>query len=313
MIEKPSDNVDVVYKRLTLAYVSALVIIAILTIVMNLFLAAVNQNNQKSAEIINIAGRQRMLSQKTGWLAMEYVQARPEDRIPLRQKLNQATALMIDSHEYLRGDVHLGFGGDPLGMTIQEQYHGPVGINQALEVYVLSLQNLVKAATDDERTKLYQQIVPQNHTLLEKFDQVVTAYQENSRMRVDRISQMSFMIELCLLVVMGLLALFVFRPVVRRVCEQQEKLIAVAHTDPLTGLLNRRTFLQVAEKITLTCRRLQSNCSVLFVDIDHFKRINDTLGHAAGDEVLVRVAQGIASTLRGGDVVGRACVLRGVY
>ena len=44
---------------------------------------------------------------------------------------------------------------------------------------------------------------------------------------------------------------------------------------------------------------------MLFIDIDHFKRINDTLGHAAGDDVLVRVAQAIASTLRGGDVVGR--------
>ncbi len=63
-----------------------------------------------------------------------------------------------------------------------------------------------------------------------------------------------------------------------------------ANYDDLTGLLRRRTFFQKWEAILRECQRVNEDCGVLMIDIDHFKAINDTHGHATGDEVIKRIA-----------------------
>ncbi|MEO1238828.1 MAG: GGDEF domain-containing protein [Pseudomonadota bacterium] len=73
--------------------------------------------------------------------------------------------------------------------------------------------------------------------------------------------------------------------------------IAEAETDPLTGLLNRRGFERVVAARTVG--------TVLFVDADHFKRINDEWGHAVGDETLIAMADAISAALRSNDIVAR--------
>ena len=74
-----------------------------------------------------------------------------------------------------------------------------------------------------------------------------------------------------------------------------------AHTDPLTGLPNRRALYGQIE----TALAAQPPCSVVLLDIDHFKRVNDRYGHQTGDEVLVWVARQLGAGLRAGDVLGR--------
>ncbi|SAL88487.1 diguanylate cyclase [Caballeronia arvi] len=69
-------------------------------------------------------------------------------------------------------------------------------------------------------------------------------------------------------------------------------------TDPLTGLDNRRSLREVLEKEWKRAGRSGSALSVLFIDIDHFKRINDALGHEVGDSVLILVAERIAACVR---------------
>jgi diguanylate cyclase (GGDEF)-like protein len=78
-----------------------------------------------------------------------------------------------------------------------------------------------------------------------------------------------------------------------------------ARTDALTGLLNRRGFeSQMAFALALA-RRSNRPLSLITVDVDHFKRVNDTYGHEAGDEVLRRLAHTLESRLRSSDVVAR--------
>lgn len=85
----------------------------------------------------------------------------------------------------------------------------------------------------------------------------------------------------------------------------QARLEALATTDSLTGLLNRHTFLQLADKEFARARRYSRPLSVIMIDIDHFKSINDRHGHAAGDEVLRGMSAICQSNLRDSDLLGR--------
>nr|HMN61199.1 sensor domain-containing diguanylate cyclase [Anaerolinea sp.] len=84
-----------------------------------------------------------------------------------------------------------------------------------------------------------------------------------------------------------------------------ESLHRLATTDALTGLANRRHLLERAEREFEHARRYFEPISALMLDIDHFKQVNDTYGHAAGDEVLRTVAEVCAAALRKVDVIGR--------
>jgi len=90
-----------------------------------------------------------------------------------------------------------------------------------------------------------------------------------------------------------------------RVEAQQRQILKQATTDSLTGLSNRCYSLQCLEKALQGAIRHNRPFSLLMLDLDHFKHINDTYGHPAGDKVLARTGQLIGSVLRGTDIAGR--------
>ena len=83
------------------------------------------------------------------------------------------------------------------------------------------------------------------------------------------------------------------------------ELRAVALVDELTGLYNRRGFLALAQQQLRVADRLGSQLCQIFVDLDGLKRINDTLGHPAGDRALAETAQLLRETFRDSDVIAR--------
>jgi diguanylate cyclase (GGDEF)-like protein len=85
----------------------------------------------------------------------------------------------------------------------------------------------------------------------------------------------------------------------------QAKLEDIARRDPLTGLFNRRAFKEICDHLWAGSVRQNQPLTALMLDIDHFKQINDRLGHAAGDTVLRRVADVLISKLRPDDLVCR--------
>ena len=85
----------------------------------------------------------------------------------------------------------------------------------------------------------------------------------------------------------------------------QEQLKQAGLTDALTGVNNRRFFDQRLTEEISRAQRLQSSVSCLFIDIDHFKKVNDNFGHETGDLVLKKVAELIRAQLRNIDVVAR--------
>ncbi|BFM18327.1 GGDEF domain-containing protein [Maricurvus nonylphenolicus] len=83
------------------------------------------------------------------------------------------------------------------------------------------------------------------------------------------------------------------------------KLQNEARTDSLTGLPNRRHYMEVFSRDVEQARRIKGVLSVIIADIDHFKQVNDSYGHAAGDEALRRVAQVLRNNTRKGDFFAR--------
>ena len=85
----------------------------------------------------------------------------------------------------------------------------------------------------------------------------------------------------------------------------RESLARMSRTDPLTGCLNRRGFEEQAQEAVRLAVAHGGSLAVVLVDLDGFKQVNDTGGHAAGDEVLRQTAARLTSAARPGDVVGR--------
>lgn len=84
---------------------------------------------------------------------------------------------------------------------------------------------------------------------------------------------------------------------------QEDRLRYLAYYDPLTNLPNRRSFNEQLNRILKRSRRRQSNAALLFIDLDHFKRINDSIGHARGDHLLVEIAKRLSLELREDDAI----------
>ena len=92
------------------------------------------------------------------------------------------------------------------------------------------------------------------------------------------------------------------------ISERQKKdglLHRAAHHDPVTGLLNRHGLLQELERCVQQARQAGGDCALFFIDLDRFKRINDTFGHETGDRLLCQFAQRLQGVLPAQAIVGR--------
>ena len=85
----------------------------------------------------------------------------------------------------------------------------------------------------------------------------------------------------------------------------EDQIHSLAFYDPLTYLPNRRLLMDRLEQALSTSARRQCNCAILFVDLDHFKNLNDTLGHFQGDLMLEQVAKRLLNCVQEGDTVAR--------
>jgi len=85
----------------------------------------------------------------------------------------------------------------------------------------------------------------------------------------------------------------------------QEELRLLASTDPMTKLYNRRYFMQISESLLELAKRNGSKTSIAMIDVDYFKKVNDTYGHKVGDDVLVFLSSLLQEKSRKSDIVSR--------
>jgi diguanylate cyclase (GGDEF)-like protein len=103
-----------------------------------------------------------------------------------------------------------------------------------------------------------------------------------------------------LLMVLASIALWTYR-----VKRSQLRFMKLARRDGLTGIFNRQHFVEVVEQLLQYCRKSARHACIVLIDLDHFKVVNDTHGHAVGDRVLRRAVEACQTHLRSTDVFGR--------
>jgi len=122
----------------------------------------------------------------------------------------------------------------------------------------------------------------------------------------NRISKILIILGAVTTIVIVLAGIYFFtRRLAVKLDEVQSHLVLQATTDELTGVMNRRNILKRLDEEQQRAIRLRETLCIMIIDLDHFKRINDTYGHLCGDVVLKRVVAGIRDTVRTYDILGR--------
>ncbi|MDP2267134.1 MAG: diguanylate cyclase, partial [Thiobacillus sp.] len=178
--------------------------------------------------------------------------------------------------------------------------------SQPLQLQVIDLINADFTAAA-ENLILTQAIPKQNQVIaaLSQLDAEAqkVALEASSRARDDHkmARQWMFLLSGTALLIGFFVAAFVFL-YTNRVGRERERL---ATEDPLTGLPNRMLFMDRLEQSLIRAERHTTLVGVMFIDLDRFKRVNDTLGHASGDQLICEVAKRLRATIRAEDIVAR--------
>ncbi len=289
----------------TVTYCGALLLIGSLTVGLHFFQVQIVESQKRNAEIINVAGRQRMLSQKVALHYQNYVAENDADRqVEHYRSFEEAVTVMRDSHGALTVGLFSLSPTDPSYDRLNALYYGETRLDERVKQYLADAEvamNQTVLGTVTPDTKFLGMSAP----LLTDLDVAVASYERNAASQVDHVKRVSVWCAVAIIVLLLAEAVFIFRPVGRRMYLAEEELRALALTDPLTGCHNRRGFMTAATAMIALMRRHDKSVACVIFDIDHFKRVNDTYGHATGDEVIIMVVRAALGNLRESDVLGR--------
>jgi len=296
------DSNRLLFRRLHFSYGAALVLIASLAIAVHFLLDDVITQQGDSATIVNIAGRQRMLSQRIALLSGDLLRGDEAAREPLKQ----AARLMARSQNALEHGGDLGISNHLSPTAIAYYFGGGRALSPSVKKFVEAAERFSESPRNALDMDAYQ-IVDKSarNELLPALDGAVSLFEEEAKSKIHWLSQVQSSVTLILLVTLFGEAFLIFRPLVRKVKEYASRLYLSATRDSLTGLANRRFFMESASRYLTLATRSSTPFAMIALDVDHFKRINDTVGHAGGDAALRRLGVILRSTLRPSDLVGR--------
>lgn len=291
-------------KSLTVAYVLALALVALMSLVSHLTLAQVLEQNEGAASVVNISGRQRMLSQRIASLSAQWAMGDADARRDLSESIDRFSAAHA---RLMTGDAELGLPKPSTPELKAIYFGGSDPLDQQVDDYLAKARTVRDMASDDPRMRaaLTPLFAAAREPLLSSLNGVVSEHERTSRSRLRTLQWMQNVSLVIVLITLLAEAVGIFRPMVGRISSYTKKLITIATTDPLTGALNRRSFTERALAELARGRRYARPTSLLMIDADRFKSVNDTYGHAGGDAVLQALSSCLEQTLRPSDVFGR--------
>jgi diguanylate cyclase (GGDEF)-like protein len=251
--------------------------------------------NNEMAEVINTAGMQRTLSQKL----LSTVLLGENSQVSVEQVSNT----LLENHEYLADFFETS------GSKLDEQardniwnifYQPPHSLFKTLSAYT----EQVKDISAFDKLDLANLSLATD-ALIQAHDAVVLEYQLFNQRKVSSQTSLSMIGGSLFLLMLTLVGYFVMRPVSSLIINVEKRMLQAASIDPLSNLFNRRAFYSHAEGLLNLCQRNKKPVSLVAIDIDHFKNINDTYGHAVGDEVISHLSKAIKKNSRSSDLSAR--------
>ncbi|MEL7640152.1 MAG: GGDEF domain-containing protein [Solidesulfovibrio sp.] len=299
------------YKRnLSLRYVAALSLAAALSVATYGLFRQVMAAIDHAADVTAISGSQRLLTQRV--LAQCLLLAAADDeeaRRDIRARLKRAVDTLEANHDRLLADVR-----DPDSLVAHSReleaiyFKPPLDLDARMRFFIKSTREFY--ATDSGRPALSDPrflnvLVFGENDLLRDLTAVVQAYQRQALARLTTLRRVETGATVAMLVLLAAVGLFLLRPMVARICADRGRLEAanralteLAVTDQLTGAYNRLKFNEVLGREIHRTERYAAPLSVIMFDIDHFKRVNDEHGHAAGDAMLRELAGRVRRSIR---------------
>ncbi|OAP36537.1 histidine kinase [Sinorhizobium glycinis] len=238
---------------------------------------------------------------------------------PMRDDIHRAIgdihAMSAELHE-----LHQSIGGNLLERLnprdeVSEQLR--LELYARLEDFLERATRIANATTEDRRQRYsfwgpIDFAVAADGMLMRQFAELIRHVHDRSGVSIDNAKLISTGLLALIAATVILASILLFGPLLkklrnehRRTMAFEKRLTLLAHTDALTGLNNRSSFNAALGNLFGELERTGSGFSMLLVDLDRFKSINDGLGHPAGDAVLRHVARALQKTARASDVIAR--------
>lgn len=280
------------WRRYSIALFSIVVLIAAHHIVSVQSLHIADQDE----ELINVSGKQRMLSQRTLMFAYRYLEtSQPEYAADTAATITQFARAHQNLLRAAEGDLDL--------MALYAPGR-PDGLDAQVMAFVRHTRALLASAGDPPARQRHFRAIDGlgRDVLLSRLDEAVSGFEGRANARAEwlrRVQRAAFVSSLILLVAE---LVFIFLPLHRWILQTLSRLNKEANHDALTGLYNRKCFGELLTDLTSVSRG-DMQVAVLAMDLDGFKAVNDALGHPAGDALLKLIA---ARLKEQADVFGEA-------
>jgi diguanylate cyclase (GGDEF)-like protein len=302
------------YKRsLTLRYLAALGLTAVLALASYSLFRHIMAAIDHAASITAVSGSQRLLTQRV--LAQCLLLAAADDdetRRDIKARLRQALAALTVNHERLLADLDDPASLAAVAPELRDIYFKPpYDLDKGMMLFIQNTRAFIdsEAARPVLSDPAFQNLLAfGENELLRDLTVVIQKYQLLAVSRLAVLRRLEAGAALAMLAVLAASGLLIFRPMVRRICADRERLqgandalAQLAVTDQLTGAYNRLKFNEVMTSQMARAARYHEPLSVVMFDIDHFKAVNDTHGHGAGDDMLRELARRVTEATRGVD------------
>jgi diguanylate cyclase (GGDEF)-like protein len=293
-------------RALSWAYILAFSVIAMFTLAGHGTTFYIMKKQAESTEVTYHISRLRGLVQRIPYHIINYKQHVSEvDRMILLQAIKEVEA----SHEFLTEKVGKNETISPRLSEIYFRSRFEINDNMALFLDKISL-----CSNEDHQYGQPAEVCEQasqnlNAGLLTAltggFDVALEGYREETIRKIDSYHRLQVIGTLIILLVLLLEGALIFRPLIHKITVYHRLLLKQALEDPLTKLRNRRAFVRSATGELRQAARDKESVSVVLMDLDKFKLVNDNYGHDVGDSVLKHFSKMLRKHLRGGDIIGR--------
>ena len=291
-------------------YLSSLTAIALLVAASHVVIDSIVYEESLMVEVNEIGGRQRMLSERIVHLLLEYaVERDPAEHANITRLIEQANNEFDRTHKLLIRGLISNSEAVIFEDNIDDLFFGgPQYLDEKARLFIYNTREVLRQEWSPDLISSYylkELRKASKQSLHNGLEKLATLYTEISKARISRLRGIvAVMLITAIILVLGI-GLFVFKPLFNRIVTQQKELENLAYRDSLTDLHNRRSFFRRAEEIFQQYQKNESPFSVLFLDIDFLKLINDSFGHSMGDSVIVEIARLCRTNIDKNDIPGR--------